>query len=225
MIIRKCRSAYCDPIHGIHIDIHFIMRNAFRCIDELAANKIMNEPLQAELIAMREKDIATRARLVETGELDDKKYHPVMKSVHEENNKRIKEIIGEFGWPLESDVGEEGSEATWLIVQHAVLEPEFQQKCINLLKTAVEKGEAKGVFLAYLQDRVLIRQGKPQIYGTQHEVVNSRMRPLPTENPDEVDRLRSALGIWSQEEHTNYLQKDYDNIQENKARHGGSTSL
>lgn len=176
----------------------------------------MNESLRTELLAMSEKDIATRTRLVETGELDDKEYHPVMKSVHDENNKRIKEIIEAFGWPLESDVGVDGSEAVWLIVQHAVLEPGFQEQCINLLKGAVEKGEAKGWFLAYLQDRVLIHQGKDQVYGTQHEVKEGRVYPLPTENPNEVNAKRSALGLWSQEEHTEHLQKDYDNIQSNK---------
>ncbi len=181
----------------------------------------MNERLREELLSMREIDISTRAKLVETGELDDKEYHPVMRSVHEGNNKRIKEIIEEFGWPLESDVGTDGSEAAWLIVQHAVLEPELQEECINLLKRAVEKGEAKGWFLAYLQDRVLIRQGKLQIYGTQHEVKDGLMHPMPTENPAEVNTRRAALDLWSQEEHTEHLQKDYDNIQSNKASHSG----
>ncbi|MET0105690.1 MAG: DUF6624 domain-containing protein [Sedimenticola sp.] len=81
----------------------------------------MNEALRSELLAMREKDISTRSSLVEKGELGEKEYHPLMKSVHEENNKRIKEIIKKSGWPLESEVGEDGAEAAWLIVQHAVL--------------------------------------------------------------------------------------------------------
>jgi len=169
---------------------------------------------------MREKDISTRASLVEKGELSDNDYHPIMKAVHEENNKRIKEIIKESGWPLESEVGEDGTEAAWLLVQHAVLESEFQEECIGLLKQAVEIGEAKGWFLAYLQDRVLVRQGKPQIYGTQHVLVNGRMKPIETVNPDEVNKRRELLGIWSQEEHTESLQKDYENIQNNKKKRG-----
>jgi hypothetical protein len=40
-------------------------------VQPLAASGIMDESLQAEQIAMREKDIVTRARLVDTGELDD----------------------------------------------------------------------------------------------------------------------------------------------------------
>ncbi len=136
-----------------------------------------------------------------------------MRSVHEENSKRLKEIIDEYGWPLVIEVGEDSSEAVWLIVQHAVLEPEFQERCTNLLKMAAEKGEAKGWFLAYLQVRVLIHQGNLQICGTQHEVNDGLMYPLPTENPEEVNARRAALDLWSQEEHTEHLQKDYDKIQ------------
>lgn len=181
----------------------------------------MIQALRKELLAMRDKDISTRGNLVERGEMDDKEYHPEMRLVHEANNKRMKEIIEEFGWPLESEVGEDGSEAAWLIVQHAVLESAFQEECINLLKEAVKRGEAKGWQLAYLQDRVLIRQGKPQIYGTQHEVKDGLMQPLPTENPAEVNARRAELDIWTQEEHTDYLQKDYDKIQSNKASRSG----
>lgn len=187
----------------------------------VSGKKIMNQTLRKELLAMRERDISTRADLVERGELGDKEYHPEMRLVHEANNKRIKQIIEEFGWPLESEVGEDGSEAAWLIVQHAVLEPDLQEECINLLKEAVKRGEAKGWQLAYLQDRVLIRQGKPQIYGTQHEVKDGAMYPLPTVNPEEVNIRRAALDIWSQEEHTDYIQKDYDRIQANKASRRG----
>jgi len=184
----------------------------------------MNESLRKELLNMKQKDISTRSRLVEIGELHDETYHPVMKAVHEINNKRIKEIISGFGWPLESDVGEDGSEATWLIVQHAVLEPEFQKECIKLLKVAIEKSEAKGWFLAYLQDRVLVGQGKHQIYGTQHDMKDGRVFPFPIENPDVVNKLRAELGLWSQEEHTAQLQEDYDTFQENKAKYGGGPS-
>ena len=84
----------------------------------------------------------------------------------------------------------------------------------------MEAGEAKGWFLAYLQDRVLVRQGKPQIYGTQHDTKDGHVFPFPTENPDAVNKLRSELGLWSQEEHTEYLQTDYDTFQENIAKYG-----
>jgi hypothetical protein len=178
----------------------------------------MNALLRRELLEMRELDVSMRQLLVDRGELADDSYHPEMKAVHERNNERIKHLIREYGWPLRSEVGDDGAEAAWLIVQHAVLEPQFQEECVELLRVAVEKGEAQGWHLAYLQDRVLVQRGEPQIYGTQHEVKNGKVVPKHTLEPERVNEKRAGLGLWSQEEHTANLQKDYDTIQTNKVR-------
>lgn len=182
------------------------------------ASQMMNESLRKELLEMKERDVSTRSMLVDSGELHQDGYHPLMKAVHEENNLRIKQIISEYGWPKESDVGEDGAEAAWLIVQHAVLEPEFQTQCVALLQDAVDRGEAKGWFLAYLHDRVLVRKGEKQVYGTQHDMKDGRVFPFPIENPDKVNELRERLDLWSQEGHTDFLQRDYDTLQRNKLR-------
>lgn len=184
----------------------------------------MNEKLRKELLSMREKDISTRQRLADSGELEHDHYHPEMKKVHEANNSRIKEIINENGWPLESMVGEDGAEAAWLIVQHAILEPEFQKNCVSFIEKAVEKGEANSWHLAYLQDRVLIQEGRPQIFGTQHVVNKGKMEPLPIEDIKKANLKRAELGLWSLEEHTAHLQSDYDSIQRNKGKAGGTSS-
>jgi len=184
----------------------------------------MNEKLRKELLSMREKDISTRQRLVDHGELEHDSYHPEMRKVHEENNSRIKEIINENGWPLASVVGEDGAEATWLIVQHAILEPEFQKACVGLIEQSVEKGEANSWHLVYLQDRVLVQEGKPQIFGTQHVANNGKMEPLPIADIQKANLKREKLGLWSLEEHTAHLQSDYDEIQLNKEKAGGSPS-
>ena len=176
----------------------------------------MNSKLRDELLAMRDEDVSTRAILVDRGELGGETYHPEMRAVHEKNTKRMKEIIHKHGWPLQSDVGEDGVEAAWLVVQHAVLEQEFQQACLPLLEAAVDAGEAHGWHLAYLQDRILIQQGRPQIYGTQHEVRDGKVVPMATREPDRVNEKRAKLGLWSQAAHTAHLQRDYDMNQKNK---------
>ena len=58
-------------------------------------------------------------------------------------------------------------------------------------------GEADPVDFAYLTDRVRINAGRPQLYGTQLELVDGRRRPRPIERPDTVDRRREALGMRS----------------------------
>lgn len=92
----------------------------------------MNEKLKQELLSMREKDVSTRKKLSDSGELTYDSYHLEMKKVHENNNLRMKAIVDEHGWPKESSVGVEGAEAAWLIVQHAVLDPEFQKNALAL---------------------------------------------------------------------------------------------
>ena len=41
------------------------------------------------------------------------------------------------------------------------------EKVLPLLLDAAERGEARKAEVAYVHDRVLKSQGKPQIYGTQ----------------------------------------------------------
>ncbi len=156
----------------------------------------LNKILKDELLSMAQEDQSVLQELIDNGELGSIEYHPRLKSIHEKNNSRIKEIITQYGWPGFSLVGKEGSEAAWLIVQHAVLDTEFMSKCIPLLKEAIVQKEAEGWCLAYLQDRVLTMSGKLQIYGTQHDIdENGIAFPLPIEDPQKVERLRQEVGI------------------------------
>src|SRR5699024_4324811 len=111
----------------------------------------VNQALKDELLSMAEEDQRVLQELIDSGELSTTEYHPRMRAVHEKNNIRIKEIISRYGWPGISLVGQERSEAAWLIVQHAVLETEFMDECLPLLKAATVQGEAKGWCFAYLQ--------------------------------------------------------------------------
>src|SRR3989344_7411910 len=71
---------------------------------------------------------------------------------------RLKEIINLYGWPTHSLVGEQRSNAAWLLAQHSDRFPAFQKRCLKLLKEAVRKKQASKEDLAYLTDRVLDRK-------------------------------------------------------------------
>jgi len=145
---------------------------------------------------MQEEDQRVLQELIDFGELGETEYHPRMKAIHEKNNVRIKEIVNIHGWPGFSIVGKEGSEAAWLIVQHAVLDTVFMDECLLLLKEAVSNTEAEGWCFAYLQDRVLTMADKQQIFGTQHDIdANGIAYPLSIEEPEKVEVLRKELGI------------------------------
>lgn len=150
----------------------------------------MNAELRDELLGMHDHDLRVRRELIERGELYGPHlprdwYHPRMAEVHRANNARMNAILDEHGWPGHSLAGENGAEAAWLIVQHAILDPELQPRALALLEQAVKDGEAPARHHAMLTDRVLMEAGEPQIYGSIH-VGNpdGGLMPWPIRDPE-----------------------------------------
>ncbi len=171
---------------------------------------------------MAEEDKNILRELHDSGELGTVDYHPKIKAIHERNNQRIKEIISEHGWPGIDMVGKNGSEAAWLITQHAVLDTNFMESCVPLLKEAVEKKQAESHRFAFLQDRVLIMSGQQQIYGTQFDVdSNGKIFPMPIKDPTNVDNLRREIGLESLSERKKLMQKRENKRRENRIKTKG----
>lgn len=160
----------------------------------------MSEKLKSILLEMAKQDEQMRAKLASSGELFEG-YHPEMEKVHNDNAERLEQLIDEHGWPDKALVGQDASYAAWLIVQHAIGKPHFQKKCLGLLKKEVEKGEFEPKLVAYLEDRINIYEGKPQIYGTQFDWDSEgQLSPQPIQNPDTVNQLRESVGLEPLEE-------------------------
>jgi hypothetical protein len=151
--------------------------------------------LRDELLAMSAADGALRARLVAEGTLFDG-YHPEMAALHHRHAARLAEIVAALGWPGRSLVGEDGAEAAWRVVQHAIGDPPVMRRCLPLLEAAAARGEAPVWQPAYLLDRIRTLEGRPQRYGTQHDWdAGGALRPLPLEDPAGVDARRAAVGL------------------------------
>jgi hypothetical protein len=160
----------------------------------------MNESLRAELLTMAQQDRRKRAELATDGSLFEG-YHPAMQAVHERNARRLEEIIAQHGWPGRTAVGEDGGEAAWLIVQHAIGMPTFQRRCLELLQAAASDGDAPPWQPAYLLDRIRVLEGKPQVYGTQFDMDESdEMSPCATEDAVGLNARRASIGLDSIEE-------------------------
>lgn len=158
---------------------------------------------------MREEDLRVRAELLK-GASSFGGYHPRMEELHKQNAARLKEIIAEHGWPGRSLVGEDGAIAAWFITQHAISDPAFQRRALELLREAHSKGEVSEKALAFLEDRICIFEGRPQIYGTQFEHDEYGMpQPSPIADPEHVNERRIAIGMNTIEERTRELQAEY----------------
>jgi len=143
--------------------------------------------LAAELIGMLERDQAGRLG-GEDPEGDQKR------------TERLRVIIGECGWPTISMVGEEGEDAAWAIAQHSDLDPEFQERALELLRAAGDDVSPGNV--AYLDDRVRAGRGEPQKYGTQVACVDGDIGPANGfDDEGAVDELRAEAGLEPLEEY------------------------
>jgi hypothetical protein len=130
-------------------------------------------------------------------------------TVDERNTARLKEIIAQHGWPGKSLAGEDGTAAAWLLVQHADADPAFQRKCLDLMKPLLAKGEIERRNFAYLTDRVLTAEGKPQLYGTQFTNKDGQFVPQPIEDEANVDKRRQEMGLEPLAEYAKKLRQLY----------------
>lgn len=164
---------------------------------------------------MAREDSETRDELLRDGRLPKYGYAEEMRRIHERNNARMRELVGRYGWPGHSLVGEDGCEAAWLIVQHAVLDPDFQRQCLPLLEQATAVGEAPRWQLAYLTDRVLMCEGREQVYGTQYlPGEDGKSVPYKIADPENVDARRRAVGLCPLAENTKRIHREDESLNE-----------
>jgi hypothetical protein len=153
-------------------------------------------------MAMAAEDEVVRSELAAAGSLFQG-YHPRMAEVHRRNAAALAAIIAGLGWPVPALVGDDGSRAAWLVLQHAIGDPPFQRRGLEMLRAAVGRGEVPGWQASYLEDRIRFFEGRPQVYGTQYDWDEyGRISPLPVEDPAGVDERRKAVGLLPLEEDT-----------------------
>lgn len=117
-----------------------------------------------------------------------------IQKVDARHTSRMRAIVEKYGWPGRSLVGDDGSHAAWVLVQHADID--FMAQCLSLMERAVAGGQAFAKDYVYLLDRVRMQQGKPQIYGTQFTIAaDGQLLLHPIENAEAVDERRKAVGL------------------------------
>jgi hypothetical protein len=183
--------------------------------DEGESKTKRDDALRMELLRMVKEDQDARAEVIKMPSGDSPAARK-MADIDRKNTARMKEVIDKHGWPGKSLVGDDGAHAAWLLVQHADKDREFQKRCLKLLEKAVKAGEATGMDLAYLTDRVLVAEGKKQVYGTQFVLMDGKLAPSPIEDETNVDRRRKDVGLPTMEEYRKTLEEVYKPRREEK---------
>jgi hypothetical protein len=117
-----------------------------------------------------------------------------VKQIDSANLVVVKEILDSHGWPGQEEVGTEGALAVFLVIQHSDLNTQIQY--LPLMRKAVKDNLASPGNLATLEDRILVKQGKPQKYGTQLTVDSAGNTIFyPIEHEIDVNKRREQLGL------------------------------
>ncbi len=160
-----------------------------------------NQTLRAELVTMRDADQEVRRRWVKDQKNEALKKE--MAAVDARNVARLREILQNYGWPGKSLVGTDGAGAAWTIAQHGG--HLFLQQTVPLMKAAADKGELDWGLVATSIDRVLIGDGKKQLYGTQFDTEGDHCEPKNVADPAKLDERRKAVGLGPINEYAKML--------------------
>lgn len=123
------------------------------------------------------------------------------------NQVQVKLLIDKYGWLGKSVIGNY-NQVLFLVIQHA--DSATQEKYFPLLQQSVSEGESSVIDLAMMQDRLLMRRGQNQIYGSQ--VVtdgNGGWKFFPIEDERNVNIRRAKIGMEPIEEYAKYFGIDY----------------
>lgn len=180
------------------------------------AEASLNKPLVAKLGDIYNEDQKYRKQI----DGIEKKYGADSKEMKEHwlliNKKdslnliEVKAVLDKYGWAGPDVVGGQGSTTLFLVIQHA--DQVTQEKYLPMMRDAVKNGKANAGSLALLEDRVALRQGKRQIYGSQigRNQETKAYYVSPLEDPDNVDKRRAEVGLPPLAEYVSNWQIKWD---------------
>ncbi len=178
--------------------------------------KDLDKPLAEELEKIYDLDQKYRAempRIQQKYGMDSDEMRQLtsdMITTDRANLIEIQRILDERGWLGPNIVGKKGNDAFFYVLQHAELD--VQLKYLPMLRQAVAQDNAQPVHLAMFEDRVNVRQGKPQTFGTQigYDQETGGYYVEPILEPENVNQYRRSIGLGTIEEYVSAWGIEWD---------------
>ncbi len=171
--------------------------------------------LSEELEAVGQKDQQIRSKLIEEGKKfqetgDKSRLNAIVKeklAIDKANQAFVSRILNHIGWP--KGLTDDASYAIFLVIDHAGLE--YQKKYLDLVKSQSDiKAIAAGDY-ANLVDKILMKSGKRQEYGTQTVRFNGETHLWPVSEPDSLNQRRAEVGLEPIEDYFFVVESTYGN--------------
>lgn len=189
------RLAQQCPATDAWVKAHPSRRDNDRNMTARDARRHFSDPaLRKELAERYTKDQKVRDEWIASG--SSKASTQAMLVVDASNLAWLTPLISKHGFPTAAQVGEQGVYHAWTLVQHATSDSALQARVLREIASHVGSDGISKQDYALLKDRVLIEQGKKQIYGTQFTKNDgSKLEPRPLEDPAHVDKRRASMGL------------------------------
>jgi len=162
-------------------------------------NKV-NKTLATKMDSLYQEDQKYRlelAKLEKQGvpkkQLDSLKK--IVRSKDSTNLILVTQLINKHGWLGAQDIGFQGTQALFLVIQHADLKT--QKKYYPLIRQAEKEGIILSSNVAILEDRIAVREGKNQPYGSQgtYDAIYKKNLVYPVKDLKNLDSLRKSRGL------------------------------
>jgi len=148
-----------------------------------------NKKLAEYIIELARVDQGARSLRFEKPELVKGIPNYLVYAIDGVNNPRIRKIISDFGYPTQKLIGKQAMESFHILIQHQDFDLELQEECSK-------NCDFEPKLKAYLIDRVLVNNGRKQIYGTQfRRDKNLNSVPRPIEDIKNLDKRRKLVGL------------------------------
>jgi hypothetical protein len=160
----------------------------------------LNKPLVAILATIYQDDQNGRMQIMDMQKKygnDSKEMRALWKTINEKDSLdliKVERILDKYGWLGPDVIGANGNITLFLVIQHSDIK--VQEKYLPVMRDAVRDHKARPDELALLEDRVALRQGRKQIYGSQIGTRPDGQNWIsPLEDPDNVDKRRAEVGL------------------------------
>jgi len=159
-----------------------------------------DNPITQALLDMRQKEQALQAKIDEaTDKFGDEQalfeLDEQQQKMNVEHMTKLEDLMSSADWISSKKYGKTACEQALSIMKNASgerLEPH-----LDVILKAAENGEANPAQVAYVHDKVLMYQGKKQLYGTQ--IAFNEKKGIndvyPIQDEANVDKRRAEVGL------------------------------
>jgi VWFA-related protein len=153
-----------------------------------------DKKLKGELLKLTEKNQKIIQDALSDAAKKEEAAQKRMAAAMEENGAQLCRILKSSGWPTASRVGKDGVAAAVFLLKNSE-PPRLQLEVLPLVAAAAKRGEVETEDFASLVDRLRVRAGLRQLFGTQVSVSGGFLVLYPIEAEAQVEARRKQYGL------------------------------